>query len=675
MGGGRDSLYKRKSSKKERDITSSRKKSRRKELKKHGSSSDSEHTSVSPSKSNHKRRIRKDKKLRHVYSTSSSSHDQSASSYSDSSSYDYKRKSRRSRLGLKTIKKRGQQRSARAKGDGDASEGWRKNKRLGRDAVAKPKKKPSKKKLKKYSSSYSSSDSESCSTCRSDSTADDSKRKRSKIIIDSEKERPRGRESHTPCKKPRLRSPSSSSCDRGSKHIDGALPPLTNDNNNNSYNGRLRSVIAVVDQRHDEGEENRWEMNSHKEEIVYDRKDYPSLKGPESNEEGNKMEIVNQSHSVGNISGEEITECGKSGINEGRRQLEEVDMTTFEKGKEIGNSVPVADSGGDVLELILRQKALENLKRFKGRLQTGPMSTNNLKSNNVNRSSNVMVENIQNKSTEQEGNAREINQNSGLSRKSDISKLTEIKILACRENVDKMDRNIGLSRKSDISKLTGVKILSDSENVEKMDRNNGLSRKSDISKLTEVRILSDSENVEKMDCNVDVSQKKDPSKLTEVGKSLNSENIEKMDRKSGLSRKRDLSQFRKLSDSKNVEKEPGMGTQTLERPTDRDALVGCSKEAKSVIPHAVLAETLSRIEAHPGAETMNVSSSSKTEPSLCIESMSREHGLERGNEARDGSQYEQKTMSVMRGGEMVEVSYKVYIPKKAAALARRPLRR
>ncbi|CAN6457404.1 unnamed protein product [Victoria cruziana] len=41
----------------------------------------------------------------------------------------------------------------------------------------------------------------------------------------------------------------------------------------------------------------------------------------------------------------------------------------------------------------------------------------------------------------------------------------------------------------------------------------------------------------------------------------------------------------------------------------------------------------------------------------------------------EASQYEQKTMSVMRGGEMVQVSYKVYIPKRAPALARRQLRR
>ncbi|PIA35169.1 hypothetical protein AQUCO_03600076v1 [Aquilegia coerulea] len=52
-----------------------------------------------------------------------------------------------------------------------------------------------------------------------------------------------------------------------------------------------------------------------------------------------------------------------------------------------------------------------------------------------------------------------------------------------------------------------------------------------------------------------------------------------------------------------------------------------------------------------------------------------EHGLTESNAAKGGSEFEQKTMSVMRGGEMVQVSYKVYIPKKTPALARRLLRR
>lgn len=39
------------------------------------------------------------------------------------------------------------------------------------------------------------------------------------------------------------------------------------------------------------------------------------------------------------------------------------------------------------------------------------------------------------------------------------------------------------------------------------------------------------------------------------------------------------------------------------------------------------------------------------------------------------STFQQKTMSVMRGGEMVQVSYKVYIPQRAATLAKRQLKR
>lgn len=44
-------------------------------------------------------------------------------------------------------------------------------------------------------------------------------------------------------------------------------------------------------------------------------------------------------------------------------------------------------------------------------------------------------------------------------------------------------------------------------------------------------------------------------------------------------------------------------------------------------------------------------------------------------ESKGGTEFEQKTMSVMRGGEMVQVNYKVYIPKRAPALSRRQLKR
>ncbi|KAI3675008.1 hypothetical protein L1987_84589 [Smallanthus sonchifolius] len=48
---------------------------------------------------------------------------------------------------------------------------------------------------------------------------------------------------------------------------------------------------------------------------------------------------------------------------------------------------------------------------------------------------------------------------------------------------------------------------------------------------------------------------------------------------------------------------------------------------------------------------------------------------EQQNESNDNLQFEKKTMSVMRGGEMVQVSYKVYIPNRSPALARRQLKR
>ncbi|KAL9441086.1 hypothetical protein AB3S75_019705 [Citrus x aurantiifolia] len=73
-------------------------------------------------------------------------------------------------------------------------------------------------------------------------------------------------------------------------------------------------------------------------------------------------------------------------------------------------------------------------------------------------------------------------------------------------------------------------------------------------------------------------------------------------------------------------------------------------------------------------ETKNVSASD--DPSSCTQlACGGTSSKKPQDETNEGSQYQQKTMTVMRGGEMVEVSYKVYIPKKAPALARRQLKR
>lgn len=544
------------------------KSSRRKEPKKHRRTYDSatsysdddslnsEHSSSSTSKSDHRRRINKNKKRRCDSSGSSYSDYQSVSLDSDSlSTYDngYKsRKARRSRVGLKDTKRRVRKRFTSPNGDVDAHS-VRKRKRLGRDHVVKPIKKSSKKKFRKHLSSSSSSDSESCSTCqsRSSSGTADANRHRSKVIPDKEIERLRGRESHKGKKKRKVRTLSCSSFGRGSdpsvsvSNSDGAFFPVNNSR-------RLRSVIAIVDQPHDEGE-NRWEKDPHKEEIMYDQNDYPSPKSLDSNEGESKMESDNHSHGafnnricIENVAGEEVPEQGKSRIDEGDQnnagdhQSEGGHMNNSEKEKEIDMSVSVAALGGDVLESILRQKALENLRKFRARPQTGPTSTivkiNN--ESNVDRSSAGTVDIFRNKSIKQGSpNTREMNQRSGLSLKRDFSLITEVK---------------------------------------------------------------------------------------------------------------------KLSDSENVEKEPGMAKQSVAHPPGGATLLECSEEDKRASSHAVLAKPVSRSDTSPGAGGTNACSST-VEPSSSVGPICGEHSLERGNEAKDGSQFEQKTMSVMSGGEIVQV--------------------
>lgn len=74
---------------------------------------------------------------------------------------------------------------------------------------------------------------------------------------------------------------------------------------------------------------------------------------------------------------------------------------------------------------------------------------------------------------------------------------------------------------------------------------------------------------------------------------------------------------------------------------------------------------------HTKGSAENVDAVTASEPSASGERSTND----KTNETDEDAQFQQKTMSVMRGGEMVQVSYKVYIPKKIPALARRQLKR
>ncbi|XP_010446233.1 PREDICTED: uncharacterized protein LOC104729026 [Camelina sativa] len=82
------------------------------------------------------------------------------------------------------------------------------------------------------------------------------------------------------------------------------------------------------------------------------------------------------------------------------------------------------------------------------------------------------------------------------------------------------------------------------------------------------------------------------------------------------------------------------------------------------------------IEPTKVSSTLNAQSSSQAGKETLDETKEESQSEQKKiDETKDESQYEKKTMTVMRGGEMVQVSYKVYIPKKTSSLGKRKLNR
>lgn len=174
--------------------------------------------------------------------------------------------------------------------------------------------------------SSANSDSESSSTCKYDdnSSSDEG--------ISRGRSRGRSREKkmdHRDSKKGRNKNRSRMrSFSPSNSYDDESIEKVTVENNSR----RLKSVITVV--KPPENEEDDMNKDEPKEEIVYDYDDYPSCKSNDSNE------IVDRSNVVG-----------------------EVDSMSKEKESNVSGKIA---SEVDNLELILRQKALENLSKFRG---------------------------------------------------------------------------------------------------------------------------------------------------------------------------------------------------------------------------------------------------------------------------------------------------------------------
>lgn len=649
-------------------------------------------------------RRNKSKKLRQRDDSVSYSDDDSRSSSMSISSYtsedDYKRRRSRSRTqkDVKVSKKRAR-RSSSSRDSMRESTRVKKRKRSKRNADLDKKKKTHKKPRRDVSISSRSISSRSCTTCSSSE--------------DSEYEKPRGRSERRErdkgkgkavTKRSRYKS-RSSSCSRYSEGYQSE-DKLTGENNWR----RLKSVITVV-KGPEEKEESELDRDGHKEEIIYDHDDYPSCRSNDSNDGGSKREFEYSHVTSEKGRGAEDVK-GKKPLFSDIKTSEVADLSEDDGGRYDGsnpisydleanncskeNNHKISDTAkSDDLESILRQKALENLRKHRGgnTIIAKTLADQKEKSHNdVKQSSIAVTESVQNTSLENADRVRSATQvadqismpetSRNYARPSRNGRYSKTELGATQLGAAK-----SLQTKSD--KGYGARVVSagqvvDPTNVPRTERNSSFSSQSVESgtgplafKPNQVAITDKSKekDVTTADAIIDKSKlvtsglRREPS-LKEVPTSqaspkvnllMTNRNIEK-----GLAETTKTAKTIPLKVSNAIAPEAS----SCLKPTSISSLRQEPSLRQPLISEASLkAQSLMTKSASESSQSVPEASSS-LKPTSVEETTKEVQG-----EAKEGSQYEQKTMSVMRGGEMVQVSYKVYIPKKTPALARRQLRR
>ncbi|WCJ32199.1 hypothetical protein M5689_013639 [Euphorbia peplus] len=556
------------------------------------------HSSLERARKKSKTKRAKAKKLRRHDDLDSYSSDDSTSSASVfSSSEDTYRGRKSTRKDAKGTKRRGRSRSS------SSEESLVLKKRKGskrkvdsvvRKKTLKHKKKKTKK--KKKSRRDASISSRSCSTGESSSDESEYERRSRGKSKRREKSLKSSKNAKSTSKKRRYRSISCSSGSRDSgsdywrdeKVIDGSISK------------RLKSVITFT--KDDDMEEK--ELDEHKEEIIYEDDGYPSSRSNDSFDGGNKRISGNQSPIA--------SEKKSSTVNE--KKEEPFDIKTTElSGRCLGGDdqsveeKPASDGFGtndslgvktdeiaktDDLEILLRQKALENLNRFRG-----------------------------------------INAN-----KKDES---------CAASESPCPRKAGLNRSDPKDGCT------------RGDKGDSLDYLQE-EKIVDVKNgASGSASVENNVCLT--------NKNRTLSRGLNKQRLVTTALKQALSNCTSSAVEApkvKLVNELDVTCVGGKSN----NDKDRNA---AAKSSAGVDAGLNRLQDEERLQAGDSDTVNNASGSS----SAAQDVNSSEEKVDGKESSGSGSQLERKTMSVMRGGELVQVSYKVYIPKKAPALARRQLNR
>ncbi|GAV72324.1 hypothetical protein CFOL_v3_15812 [Cephalotus follicularis] len=471
------------------------------------------------------------------------------------------------------------------------------------------------------------SGSRSCSTCRSGSisSSDDREHVRRR---DRTGRKEKGRRKVEKVKSGlRKRKYSSRSCSPCSQQSEGNHN-LSEERVTGEINSRrLRSVITVIGRGFEERESYDEE---HKEEMVYDQDDYPSSRSNDSNDVGSMKELAQCSTVasgkkeliedekleavVYNIRSTKFLEVNKDNDGYFNGSISGCDMTVKnyvvkEKKGEVSGAVGSL-YGGD-LESILRQRALENLRRFRGGIPTDSKTPS-----------------IQ----------KYISDSIGQPPSPANASLNQIKPL-------KVDR-VRLAATQGVERIDTAIVQKDSTNSHQNDEK-----------------MSDGKDGAK----VSGSTKQGvcpPHLLAGNPKKTIDGNVVNNTNKLRLPPsvwRRELSNIPSIPKKVPVSHEPLQVKLVNEGSVDKRN----AETAQTVMPPSGNSNAVN-----------NAFGTASGESSSCLKSNSGDissHKIQ--DEPKEGPRFEQKKMSVMRGGEMVEVSYEVYIPKRTPALARRQLKR
>lgn len=541
-----------------------------------------------------------------------------SSSYSSSSSEELKHRSKRSRFRTrKDVVSKKKKRVKRSSGDSPPAK-KRKGSKRKRDYEAKNKSYSKKKKKKKPRRDDSitslSSRSSSCSTCQGHGISSDEvevKRQHGK----RGRERSLEEEVESPNKRSRydgLRSPLCSQFSESGSYWSKEKVSVENNSR------RLRSVITVVERDSEDRELNR---DEHEEEIIFVHDDYPSCRSNDSVDVGSKrgdgdhiLHVdLDKKTWLENEEGDDTAVSDFRQFDGSNPSSEEFGTTNPVIEKTTDVSGAIGSEHGDDLESVLRQRALENLRRFRGGLQSsGKTCVNQMDKNDgdekAKQSSTTKAESVQIGFTEQDDNRVVVNS----------SKEDRAEVVASTEPQSVNGVRIPVVRKG--------AACSSQIDENKIDRNPGgneaVSAKQIIACSTHQTAIAGNS---KQKVNAGTSAVKPKLATPALTRQLSQTH-------STLKQAPEC----KESQAKLV----------IEKTLDETA--------------SVTAPAVTQNSNNDGEDTNNACNSAAFESSSPKSTPGDTKSDKLQDESKEGSQFQQKTMSVMRGGEMVQVGDLAY---------------